>query len=390
MKKLRIHVVNRYFYPVTAGIETNLMEVYGRLAKKGHEVTIHVSRNTLEEKNVLKRNEYIRGMKVIRYDCKWFGFIPEIPLNSLDIISLHNFNMSPNIFVLIWILALKILGKKKFTLMLSPQSGFNPDWVSMPKNRAIVKSFLHRTLGRMLINLTADGVRAISKWEKDEMIKSGIRKNLIKLIGNGTQEEALFDNESKVNSQFKKIIKDSKPFIIQIGRIHPIKNYETSIRALGKMHEKFKLLIIGSVENEQYFKSLKDLINELGLKKRLMFLSGLSDAEKYYSLANAEAMVHMSRHEGYCLAVHEGMSQGLVCIVSNKTALPYLIKEGVNGYCLEPDDFIAVAEKIKFVLANKNSPIIKNIKRRNIEFTKNHSWKNVARKVESFYLNHLA
>ena len=386
MKKIRIHVVNRYFYPVTAGIETNLMEVYGRFVERGHEVIVHVSRNTLEKKNILKKKEDINGMKVIRYKYKWFGFIPKMKLNNGDILSLHNFNISPNVLVLLWVLVLKVIGKKKFMLILSPQSGFNPDWGSMPKSQSIIKSFLHRTLGKMLINFTADGVRAISKWEKDEMIKSGIKKKLITLIGNGTQEEAFTSNGRFISVEFKNKIKSIKPYIIQIGRIHPIKNYETSIRVLKKMDENFKLIIIGFVENEEYFKNLKGLISKLGLKKKVVFLSGLSDPEKYYALASAEAMVHMSRHEGYCIAVHEGMSQGLVCVVSNTTALPGLIADNLNGYCLDPDDVEGVYKKLDFIINNKKSSTIKAIQKRNIQFAKNHSWQNVAEKVERFYL----
>lgn len=386
MKKLRIHVINKYFHPVTAGIETNLMEVYGRFAKKGHRVTMHVSRNTLKEKNILKAKENVREIKVIRYDYKWFGFIPRIPLDKVDVISLHNFTISPNVFIMLWILIIKILGKKKFTLILSPQSGFNPDWNSIPKIKAIIKLFLHKTIGRILLNYSADGIRVISEWEKQEMIKSGIKKDLIQLIGNGTQEEALIDNESKVNSQFKKKIKDSKPFIIQIGRIHPVKNYETSIKAFEKMPKNFKLIIIGPIEEKAYFKKLHVLISDLSLQKRVIFLNLLTEPEKYYALENAEAMVHMSRHEGYCLAVHEGMSQGLVCVVSNTTALPGLITDNVNGYCLDPDDIDGIYKKLDFVVKNKKSNIINMMRKKNLAFARKNTWSKSADKVEEFYL----
>ncbi|OGD99371.1 hypothetical protein A3B54_04525 [Candidatus Curtissbacteria bacterium RIFCSPLOWO2_01_FULL_42_50] len=98
----------------------------------------------------------------------------------------------------------------------------------------------------------------------------------------------------------------------------------------------------------------------------------------------------MSKLEGFCNAVHEGISQGLVCIVSNTTALPYLIKDGVNGYCLAPNDFKAVAEKIKFVLKNKNSTKILEMEKRNKDFAAGHSWQNVAQEVEDFYSERMA
>lgn len=384
MRKLKVHVINKYFYPVTAGIEMNLMEVYGRFAKKGHEITIHVSRNTLSSKNILKKNEDIRGMKVVRYDYKRFGFIPIIPLDKVDVISLHNFTIFPNIFIMLWVLMLKILGKKKFALLLSLHSGFNPDWNSIPKKYAMIKLFLHKTIGKWLINSSADGIRAISKWEEKELIKLGIRKNLIQLIGHGTKVEALVDN-IRLSVQFEKKIKDSMPFIIQIGRIHPIKNYETSIKSFAKMPRNFKLIIIGQVEEQLYFKKLQKLINDLNLQGRVIFLNSISEREKYYVLKNADAMVHMSRHEGYCIAVHEGMSKGLVCVVSNTTALPELVANGVNGYCLSPDDENGVYKKLDFIIRNKKSNTIKSMRENNLVFARENTWAKAADKIEEFY-----
>ncbi len=49
-------------------------------------------------------------------------------------------------------------------------------------------------------------------------------------------------------------------------------------------------------------------------------------------------MVHMAIWESFCNVVHEGMSQGLVCIVADNTALPYLIKNGVHGWCVPTRD----------------------------------------------------
>src|SRR3989344_482982 len=110
MKKLNIHVINKFFYPVTAGIETNLTEVYGRLARKGHHVTMHTSRNTLNRKNILLKNEVIGGVSVVRYEYTPYGFIPKLPAD-VDVISLHNFTISPNLFVMLWVALLKVLGK---------------------------------------------------------------------------------------------------------------------------------------------------------------------------------------------------------------------------------------------------------------------------------------
>lgn len=385
MKKLRIHVINRYFYPVTAGIETNLMEVYGRLAKKGHKVTIHVSRNTLIEKNILTKSEAMQGLKIKRYTFNWYGFFPDIDYSKTDIISLHNFDIFPHFHILLKIMLLRVLGKNSFKLVLTPHGGFNPEWSTFPLLQRTIKRMYHYTLGVWLVNNTVDMIRALSNWEKLEMIKHNVNPNLIKVINNGIEEEAFVDLEKLASKQVKSIVARNQPYIIQVGRIHPIKNYETTIYALTKLPSNLNYLIVGPDQDLQYKKELKKLIKKLKLDKQVKFLGVVKGVDKYYLLKHAEVMVHMAIWESYCNAVHEGMSQGLACIVSNRTALPFLVKDGVNGFCLDPDDSWAVAKKIKFVLDNKSSPIIKAIQKRNIQFAKNHSWENISEEEGNFY-----
>ena len=45
MSDKRLHVITRYFYPVAAGIETNILETYSILASRGWDITIHTSKD---------------------------------------------------------------------------------------------------------------------------------------------------------------------------------------------------------------------------------------------------------------------------------------------------------------------------------------------------------
>lgn len=126
-------------------------------------------------------------------------------------------------------------------------------------------------------------------------------------------------------------------------------------------------------------------MKKLSLDKRVIFLGKVSIFEKYYFLKNAQMMVHMSTAEGFGIAVLEGMSQGLPCIVSNSTALPYLVKDKINGFCIDPKNHKLLAEKIKFILDSKNKKVIRKIRKANLTITKNRTWEDVALKVEEFY-----
>lgn len=385
--KKTIHVFTRYFYPVASGIETNIFQIYGNLVKNSFDVSIHTSRDTLTEKNILADFEKIDGINVKRYKFNLFGFFPRFDWSKTDIVCLHNFNIFPHFLILLYSLFLKIFREKKFVLILITHGGYNPDWEIFPKFQAIIKKFYHYTLGTFLINKTVDGIRAVSNWERKNMIKHGINPNLIKVINNGIEKEAFYDLEKFASKQVKSIVSRNQPYIIQVGRIHPIKNYETAIRALAELPKNLNFLIVGPDQDLQYKVELQNLIKKLELEKRIKFLGVVRGVDKYYLLKHAELMVHMANWEAFCNTVHEGMSQGRVCIVSDHPSMSTLVKNQINGYILAPKDYLGLTKIIVKVL--QNNSLKKSIGKINTKFAKNHSWENIAGKVESFYLKTL-
>lgn len=389
MKKEKIHAIVKYFYPVTAGIETNMLETYSVLANEW-DVRIHTSRDTYLQKDHLAEREKIEGMGVNRYSFKWWGFWPNINWNEKMLICLHNFDMFPHILILVYSLTLKIFGKKNFKLVLTPHGGFSLDesWSLFPFWQRVIKRFYHNLFAPILINHSVDGVRAVSEWEKSEMVKSGINNDLIEVISNGIEDEAYFDVEKLAGQEIKNKVKSWGKYLIQVGRVYPIKNYETTIKALREVPEEVKFVIVGPVEKNKYpdyWQELKSLITELGLDDRVIFAGVIRGVDKFYAMKNAETMVHMAMWESFCNVVHEGMSQGLPVVVANNTALPFLVKDKINGYLVGTKDHKRVAEKINHILKNKNSEELRKISRTNIEFGKEHAWSKVAEKMDDFY-----
>ncbi len=385
--KGKIDVVVKYFYPIAAGIEVNTMETYSVLARSGWDVTFHVSNDLYLEKNILPKYEKIRGIKVKRYRfvSDTIGYMPDINWNKTNIVCLHNFNIY-HFRILIKILFMKIMGRKRFGLAITPHGGFNPEWSIFSKIQRIIKPIYHYTIGTLLINTTADGVRGVSEWEKKEMIKKGVNKDLINVITNGLENEAFMDVEKKASKEIKKMVKGFGKYIIQVGRIYPIKNYETVIKALPKIDKNIKYVIVGQEEKStEYKESLIKLASNLGVNNRLIFAGVIRGVDKYYLIKKSKLMVHMAIWESFCNVVHEGLSQGLVCIVANNTALPLLIRDRVNGYVVDTHDSVNLSKRINYVLKNFNNSKIKNIRKLNREFGKDSSWENVSSKMEKFY-----
>lgn len=388
MKK-SIDVIVKYFYPVAAGIETNILETYSILAKKGWDITIHTSKDTLTQKNVLSGSEVLRGLEIKRHPFRWYGFWPQLNWDKSEVVCLHNFNIMPHMLIMIYVLYRKLLGRKKTTLILTPHGGFTPDWLIFPPIIAVIKKLYHFTLGVILINLIVDGVRAVSEWEKQEIIKRGVKPSIVKTIANGIEDEAYMDLDAKASLEIKEKVKEYGKYIIQIGRIYNIKNYETTVEALTKVPKDLNFVIVGPIGSEAYLQKLKRLIENLNLQKRVFFAGVVRGIDKYYLIKRAQLMVHMARWESFCNAVHEGMSQGLVCVVANNTALPYLVKDGQNGFLVETTDVEGLAEKVNYIYQNSKASEIKKIKENSKLFGLKNSWRSVADQMEKWFKNNL-
>lgn len=384
IQKRHVDVVTKYFYPIAGGIENNIMQTYVTLQDTfGWDVTIHTSRDTYTEKNILVPEEIINGIRVKRYESGLFGFSSNINWKTTDVVALHNFD----IFFMRYLfhsLLLKIAGKKQFTLILTPHGGFSPEWSMFTPVSRFIKKIYTYSLGTLLINAVVDGVRAVSEWERSEEVKY-IISSKVHLIDNGLEDEAYEDVNMLSSDNVKSAVASYGKYIIQVARIYPIKNIETTIQALKYLPEDIKFVVVGQLQDTAYEQKLKKLIADLKLEKRVIFTGTIRGVDKYYLMRNAIAMVHMALWESGCNVVREGMSQGLPCIVSNVYGLPGLIKNGVNGFCLPVRDYNKVAEKVLWIIDKQNTVNVQKISEANIIFGKGQSWKEVARKMDMLY-----
>ena len=393
MKKLfnkNIDAVVTFFYPVAAGIETNMLETYSVLVQKGWAVNVHTTQSTLTQKNVLPAKNSIRGIAINRYPKQLLGFFPSLQWQTGNIIAIHNFDIFPHVFILSKALIRKLLGLPTPFIFLTPHGGFTPDWDSFSKVPAFIKKLYHRTLGTWLINVSVDQVRAVSEWEKQQIIAYGVNPKIITVISNGMEKEAYERNSKNVSSEIQKQVKSWGTYLLQIGRIYPIKNYETTIRALTQLPKHINFVIVGPTADHKYLKLLKLLIEKHKLTHRVFFAGVIRGSNKYYVIKNARLMIHMARWESFCNAVHEGMSQGLPVIVANNTALPLLVKNKVNGFCVSTFDSKTLAQKINYVLRNYNTREIKEMRETNRQFGLKRSWSEVATQIETLLLRLVA
>ncbi len=386
MKNRRhIDVITKYFYPVTAGIESNIIETYSVLAKMGWSVTVHTTKSTLNEVNILRSNEMNRGIKIMRYPSHYFGFTPIIDYRKTNLICLHNFDIFPHLFILLRATFHQLTSTKSYGIFLTPHGGFTPEWPTFSLLSRVLKWLYHSTFGLIMINQMTDGVRAISNWEKQALAKVCIKSRKIVLIENGLDPSARLPHSSLVSPKIKHLTHDLKTYIISIGRIAPIKNYETIIKAISLIPSKLKLVIIGPVQNEKYRASLEHLARKLSVSDRVIFLGVIRGSDKYYLVTQALLFIHMAKWESFCNVVYEAMSLGKICVVADNTALSSLIKNNKTGISTPTFDSVKLAHILTSIHKGKSTKIIKIIQT-NLHTMHFPSWTETAKAMHYTYL----
>ncbi len=152
--------------------------------------------------------------------------------------------------------------------------------------------------------------------------------------------------------------------ITTIGRISPIKDYETLIEAayiLKKEGFDFKIIIIGGADTfdqKKYFDKLNNLVIEKNLGDVIYFNGPVANKDILNYLHNTNLFVNMSRTGSLDKAVLEAMACGIPIITSNEAFYEEIDKFKQYLLFKEGDSFV-LAKKIKSIYCLKKEELSK-------------------------------
>lgn len=372
----KILLFYRNFYPLTGGIETALVEIFSRLAAQGW-----LANAITRQKAGMSARAEVRGINVFRYKNIIYStplILYFLNLQKYDFIYFNNFEIIPGLFVYPYIILLRLLGKKSFKVVYSSQGLLNINKESYVGFKMTLKRVIDNTVGVFLINATVDRIFAVSEHEKQRIIEAGIKPEIVEVIHNGVNDEAFTYSEDELTHSFKKEVSELGDYIVQLGRIDRVKNYDAAISALPYIRKDIQYVIMGPDQDEEYKKELYDLAARLGVSDRLKFIGPKYGSDKFFILKQSKALIHLSRAEGFCLSVLEGMSQGCICVVSKHPSLTEMVAEGVRGYAFEYGDSRAIAECVNNIIATEFTPNNQSMHENSISYASNYTWSRIA------------
>lgn len=382
----RLDIITKYFSPVVGGIEQSIEQLYSRFPSDRWQVTVHTG--NVDDTGValpVSSPRSVSGLAVRRYRVAFGFFWPSISYRTPGLISLQNFELLPHIPVLLFAWCLQVLNLKRCRVYITPHGGFSPNWHTFSLFQQIIKKALHRTVGVFLLNRVVEGIQVVSEWEREQLIAEGVRSELLVQIENGLEPEAYMDLEALVSEHVRARVAQVGRYVLQVGKVYAEKNYETTIRALALLPSDVTYVILGREVSASYKRTLLMVADSLGLAQRVQFWGFVRGVDKYYIYKHAAVLAHMALWENFCTVVHEALSQGVVCVVSNRAVLPHLVHDGENGFCVDSYDFNAEADKINFILNPENVEKINQMKARNRAYGLVHTWDKLAQQTEQFY-----
>lgn len=185
--------------------------------------------------------------------------------------------------------------------------------------------------------------------------------------------------EERVRGQItigKTVIK--KPFILLTNRHFPQKKFEYAITALPtilKDNPDVSLIITGGETDYTY--DLKNLVKQLSLKDKVIFLGLVTEEYLKKLYANAAVYVYTAPEEDFGMGMVEAMAHGTPVVAWNAAGPSKIIKNGKTGLLARPYEVVDFAGKISKLLED----------RKLTEKLGRQAWEEVKKKVS--YKNHI-
>ncbi|MCX7795401.1 MAG: glycosyltransferase family 4 protein [bacterium] len=187
-----------------------------------------------------------------------------------------------------------------------------------------------------------DSVIAVSKNDRDKLIKAGLSREKITTIHNGIPE---------VLNRMELPIKIDGFIIGTAARLTKFKGIRYLIEAFSHLHNKYKdlnLVVIGDGEERE---NLEKLTQNLNIEDRVFFLGALPNARLYFS--NFHIFVLPSLFEALPIVVLEAMSQKVPVIATEVGGIPEIIDDGKTGILVPPEDPLEIARAIEKLINNR-------------------------------------
>lgn len=376
-------MVNAFYHPYSGGTEKHLYELSRRLARR-HNIIVITSQLESTE-----RYEKIEGVRIHRLKAKLYRlphlYPPPYPVcrelygemgrlhrkYGFDFVNLHgrwfpSFNKS-----------IDFAKKNHVKSVLTLHNG-RPEGIDLPTT--LVGKVYEGIWGKEILR-RVDRIIAVSEGVKREIAGYGIDEKKMHVIHNGVDTDFFRPKKpiyrEKYGAGFDHVI-------IFSGRLVKQKGIEYLMDAMKIVLEEYRktgLIIVGEGALRE---SMEKRAKRLGISENVVFTGFLPEKELPYMFSSTDLMVLPSISEPFGIALIEALATGIPAIGTRVGGIPEMIKDGINGFLVNPRNSEEMAEKIITLLSDEDLRIEMGKEARKIA-VKEFDWSIIAEKTEKFY-----
>jgi glycosyltransferase involved in cell wall biosynthesis len=269
--------------------------------------------------------------------------------SNIDIIHLH----LTSIGLIVIIFDRKLRGKIFYTCHLSQWTFAQSGLRISEKLHLMLDSYLMRRVRKVI---------ALNEAAKQSFISLGrVKSDNIVILPNGVDTD-FFNPSIKVKEVVDKYGLEGKAVVLYVGRLAKIKGVEYLLKAAdiilnGFRYEDTLFMLVGSdtyagVDKPINMEEMLQYIRTHQLDKNVV-LTGLLPLEEVRLLyAAADIFALPSLGEGDPLVTVEAMAAGRPVIGTKVGGIVHHIRDGWNGFLIDPANEQQLAEKIKYLVDN--------------------------------------
>lgn len=168
-------------------------------------------------------------------------------------------------------------------------------------------------------------------------------------------------------------------YVLYLGSNKPHKNLERLVRAWARVVSSATLVIAGHWDGR--YDGVQRIVEQLGLKDRVMFRHDVSSDELPALLSGAKVFVFPSLYEGFGLTPLEAMACGAPIVCSNASSLPEVV--GDAAILFDPLDVDSISSAL--TLALQDSARRGSMRAKGLEQAARFSWERTARETRRVY-----
>ena len=344
--------------PLAGGAEIHLHEIFGRLAARGHEVTLLCG--------------------------GWSGAEPHTRLDGIDVIRVgtrHTFPFLARRYFR------EYLANAGFDLLIEDVNKIplgTPRWGG-PRAVALVPHLFggtafqelspplaaavwlaERPLGRVYRNVPFE---AISVSTAADLADRGIPRASV---------EVIYPGIDTLHYTPRLELRAAAPTFAYLGRLKRYKGVHHVIRAFAAMgHSTATLEIAGAGD---YRAALERLAASLDLGDRVRFLGRVSEQEKLSLLRRAWALVFASPKEGWGITNLEAAACGTPVVASNSPGIRESVRDGDTGYLVPHGDVRAMAAAMGRLAVDRS--LVERLGAQARGFAETFTWERAAEETE--------